>query len=161
VHPQKQIDPVNFDRLQEPWRRRVFDHVARLVHFRTQSAALAVNDTKFIHVDFEEGKRVLAWKRGRPGVDDPVVVVANFSDFATARPFDPRFRVSRGELADPSRRQALARDHAGSRRAARMGRPQADLPVGGQGLRLGLTARWSRCPYSRDTPSRSRAPPLR
>jgi hypothetical protein len=43
--------------------------------FRTHSAALAVNDTDFIHVDFEEGKRVLVWKRGRPGVDDPVVVL--------------------------------------------------------------------------------------
>ena len=96
VHPEKQIDPVNFDRLQEPWRRRVFDHVARLVHFRTRSAALAVNDTEFIHVDFAEGKRVLAWTRGRPGVDDPVVVVANFSDFETARPFDPasEYRVA-------------------------------------------------------------------
>ena len=89
VHPQKQIDPVNFDRLQDPWRRRVLAHVARLVRFRTRSDALALNDTEFIHVDFAEGKRVLAWRRGRPGVDDPVVVVANFSDFETARPFDP------------------------------------------------------------------------
>jgi pullulanase len=106
VHPQKQIDPVNFDRLQEPWRRRVFDHVARLVHFRTRSAALAVNDTEFIHVDFEEGKRVLAWKRGRPGGDDPVVVVANFSDFATARPFDPtsEYRVANWPSVPAGRR---------------------------------------------------------
>jgi 1,4-alpha-glucan branching enzyme len=64
VHPQKQIDPVNFDRLQDPWRRRVFDYCARLVRFRTRSDALAVNDTAFIHVDFEEGKRVLVWRRG-------------------------------------------------------------------------------------------------
>ena len=89
VHPQKQIDPVNFDRLQDPWRRRVFDYCARLVRFRTRADALAVNDTEFIHVDFEEGKRVLAWRRGRPGIDHPVVVVANFSDFETARPFAP------------------------------------------------------------------------
>jgi pullulanase len=106
VHPQKQVDPVNFDRLQEPWRRRVFDHVARLVHFRRHSAALAVNDTEFIHVDFEEGKRVLAWKRGRPGVDDPVVVVANFSDFETARPFDPasEYRVANWPATPAGRR---------------------------------------------------------
>ncbi|HET9815150.1 MAG TPA: hypothetical protein VFQ33_05265, partial [Xanthobacteraceae bacterium] len=106
VHPQKQIDPVNFDRLQDPWRRRVFDHVARLVHFRTRSAALAVNDTDFIHVDFEEGKRVLAWKRGRPGVDDPVVVVANFSGFATAQPFDPasEYRVANWPSVPAGRR---------------------------------------------------------
>jgi 1,4-alpha-glucan branching enzyme len=89
VHPQKQADPVNFDRLQDLWRRRVFEHCARLVRLRTSSGALVVNDTEFIHVDFEEGKRVLAWRRGRPGVDDPVVVVANFSDFETAQPFSP------------------------------------------------------------------------
>jgi len=106
VHPQKQIDPVNFDRLQEPWRRRVFDHVARLVHLRTRSAPLAVNDTDFIHVDFEVGKRVLVWKRGRPGVDDPVVVVANFSDFETARPFDPasEYRVPNWPTTPAGRR---------------------------------------------------------
>lgn len=89
VHPQKQVDPVNFDRLQDPWRRRVFEYCARLVRFRTRSDALAVNDTAFIHVDFEEGKRVLVWRRGRPGIDHPVVVVANFSDFETALPFAP------------------------------------------------------------------------
>ncbi|HET7019722.1 MAG TPA: alpha-amylase family glycosyl hydrolase [Xanthobacteraceae bacterium] len=106
VHPEKQIDPVNFDRLQEPWRRRVFDHVARLVHFRTRSSALAVNDTEFIHVDFNEGKRVLAWQRGRSGVDDPVVVVANFSDFETTRPFDPasEYRVANWPIIPAGRR---------------------------------------------------------
>ena len=50
---------------------------------------IAVNDTQFIHVDFEEGKRVLVWRRGRPGIDRPVIVVANFSDFETALPFAP------------------------------------------------------------------------
>ena len=106
VHPQKQIDPVNFDRLQEPWRRRVFDYVARLAHFRTRSTALAMNDTEFIHVDFEEGKRVLVWKRGRPGADDAVVVLANFSDFETARPFDPasEYRVPNWPATPAGRR---------------------------------------------------------
>ena len=47
--------------------------------------ALAVNDTEFIHVDFNDGKRVLVWRRGGPAVDDPVVVVANFSDFDSGR----------------------------------------------------------------------------
>ena len=28
VHPHKQVDPVNFDRLQDPWRRRVFEYCA-------------------------------------------------------------------------------------------------------------------------------------
>jgi pullulanase len=89
AHPHKQVDPVNFDRLQDPWRRRVFNYCARLVRFRTRSDALAVNETQFIHIDFEEGKRVLVWRRGRPGIDHPVVVVANFSDFETALPFAP------------------------------------------------------------------------
>jgi pullulanase len=54
----------------------------------------------------EEGKRVLAWKRGRPGVDDPVVVVANFSDFETARPFDPasEYRVANWPATPAGRR---------------------------------------------------------
>jgi 1,4-alpha-glucan branching enzyme len=86
----KQLDPVNYDRLdRDPWRQEVFRYVSRLVRFRTRSDALAVNDTAFIHVDFNEGKRVLVWKRGREGLDDPVVVVANFSDWGTTDPANP------------------------------------------------------------------------
>src|SRR5262249_6474828 len=98
-----------------------------------------LNDTEFIHVDFEEGKRVLAWKRGRPGVDDPVVVVANFSDFATARPFDPasEYRVANWPTIPAASAGARSRRIAS---AACMGRPRTDLPMGGQGLRRGLTA---------------------
>jgi 1,4-alpha-glucan branching enzyme len=77
----KQVDPVNFSRFDEPDRRDLFDYVKRLVHLRTTHPGLSVNDTNFIHVDFEEGKRVLVWQRGRD--TDPVVVVANFSDFTT------------------------------------------------------------------------------
>jgi hypothetical protein len=40
-----------------------------------------VNDTDVFHRDFDDGKRVLAWLRGSPS--DPVVVVANFSDWGT------------------------------------------------------------------------------
>jgi pullulanase len=83
----KQIDPVKYNRMNEPWRRRIFDYVARLVKFRTRSDALAVNDTVFIHADFNEGKRVLAWKRGYG--EQIVVVVANFSDYATPNPDSP------------------------------------------------------------------------
>ncbi|WP_426120820.1 alpha-amylase family glycosyl hydrolase [Kocuria sp. LHG3120] len=83
-HPAKQRDAVNFERVEEPWRQRVFNYVARLVHLRTHSDALAVNDTDFIHVDFNDGKRVLVWRRGRPGDGDDVVVVANFSNFVSA-----------------------------------------------------------------------------
>lgn len=78
----KEVDPVDFSRLGEPLRHAVFDYVARLVHFRTSHPALGVNDTDFLHVDFNDNKRVLVWKRGAAG-QDPVVVVANFSDYAT------------------------------------------------------------------------------
>jgi 1,4-alpha-glucan branching enzyme len=86
-HPPKQRDAVNYDRLEEPFRRRIFDYVARLVNFRTSYDALAENDTEFIHVDLDNAKRVLCWRRGQPGSDRQVVVVANFSDFATADAF--------------------------------------------------------------------------
>ena len=82
-HPPKQRDAVDFERLEEPFRRRIFDHVARLVRLRTTADALAVNDTSFIHVDFTDGKRVIVWRRGRPDEPRPVVVVANFSAFGT------------------------------------------------------------------------------
>lgn len=77
----KQIDPVNYSRMEDDWRRRIFDYVAKLVRFRRTSDALAMNDTEFIHVDFSEGKRVVVWQRGKG--DRLVVVVANFSDYGT------------------------------------------------------------------------------
>ena len=83
----KETDPVNFNRLEDPWRKRIFDYVARLVKLRTTSVALAVNDTEFIHVDLTPGRRVFAWRRGT--ADDPVVVVANFSDWQTENPASP------------------------------------------------------------------------
>jgi pullulanase len=78
----KQIDPVNYSRLGDDWRRRVTEYVGRLVHLRTRCDALAVNDVEMIHVDLD-GKQVVAWRRGVPGSDTVVVVVANFSDFTT------------------------------------------------------------------------------
>ncbi len=86
VHPAKQIDPVNYARKSDPWRSRVFQYVARLVRLRTSSAALGVNDTEFIHMDFEQGRRIMAWVRGIPGIHNLVVVVANFSDCHTPGP---------------------------------------------------------------------------
>jgi pullulanase len=78
----KEVDPVDFSRLQDPLRLAIFGYVSRLVHFRTSHPALGVNDTDFIHVDFDDNKRVVVWRRGMPG-QPPVVVVANFSDYAT------------------------------------------------------------------------------
>ena len=77
----KQVDPVNFSRLSDDWRRRVRDVVARLIALRTKSPALASKDVEFIHVDFNDGKRLLVWRRGASGAGDQVVVVANFSDY--------------------------------------------------------------------------------
>ena len=41
---------MNYERLEGPFRRRVFEYVARLVKFRIASDALSVNDTDFIRV---------------------------------------------------------------------------------------------------------------
>jgi 1,4-alpha-glucan branching enzyme len=85
----KETDPVNFGRVDsDPWRRRVFDYVCRLVRFRQTTDALCVNDTEFIHSDQTSGRRVFVWRRGGLG-DDPVVVVANFSDWQTDDPTSP------------------------------------------------------------------------
>lgn len=78
----KQIDPVNYSRVKDDWRQRIFQYVARLIHFRKTAEALTVNDTQFIHVDFSEGKRVIVWQRGNKS-DSLVVVVANFSDYGS------------------------------------------------------------------------------
>ncbi len=78
----KQVNPVNYSRLNDDWRTRIKNYVARLIKFLTTSDALAVNDINVIHVDLD-GKRVLVWQCGQPGTDHVVVVVANFSDFTT------------------------------------------------------------------------------
>lgn len=83
VHPTKQVDPVDYTRARHPWRARLFSYVSNLIKFRKESTALSVNDTQFIHLDFHEGRRIMAWVRGNPLKHDPVVVVANFSDCFT------------------------------------------------------------------------------
>ncbi len=83
----KQVDRVNYSRLDDAWRRRVFNYVTRLVKFRTNSNTLAKNDTNFLYVDFHEGKRVLVWQRGTG--DDIVIAIANFSDWGTTNPGNP------------------------------------------------------------------------
>jgi 1,4-alpha-glucan branching enzyme len=96
----KQRDPLNLTRLKDPWRRELFNYVARLVRFRIDSRALGTNDTNFIHVDFSGGRRILAWVRGVPGREDPVVTVANFSD---VRPPGDEYRVSGWPATPPGR----------------------------------------------------------
>lgn len=92
----KQVDPVNFFRLGDDWRARVKDCVSRLIRLRTSSPAFAKNELDVFHVDFEGGKRVLAWRRGAAGSEAMVVVVANFSDYGTPDAFGPgaEYRVS-------------------------------------------------------------------
>ena len=79
----KQVDPVNFSRLADDWRDRIKRYASRLIQLRTSYDALARNDVEFIHSDFDDGKRVMAWRRGEAASASQVVVVANFSDFAT------------------------------------------------------------------------------
>ena len=77
----KQIDPVNYERFDDPWRQDIFQYVSRLVKLRAASAALARNECSLIHVDTTDGRRIAVWQRGVG--DDLVVVVANFSDFGS------------------------------------------------------------------------------
>lgn len=69
--------------------------MGRLVNWRKTSEALSVNDTQFIHTDFNDGKRVIVWQRGYG--ENLVVVVANFSDYGT-----PNAMSSEGEYIVPS-----------------------------------------------------------
>jgi 1,4-alpha-glucan branching enzyme len=77
----KQIDPVNYDRFADRWRRDLFAYVARLVRLRTTAAALGRNECSLIHLDTTSGRRIAAWQRGAG--NDLVIVVANFSDFGS------------------------------------------------------------------------------
>jgi pullulanase len=90
----KQVDPVNFARLGDDWRARIKDYVSRLIALRTTYDALSANDVSFIHVDFNDNKRVLAWQRGVAGSDNLVVVVANFSDYGTPGGLNGEYVVS-------------------------------------------------------------------
>ena len=76
--PYKEEDPINWNRKNDPWRLRIFNCVARLIDLRKRSRALGVNDTSFIHFDFSNGRRIVAWVRGNQ-TDTLVVTVANFS----------------------------------------------------------------------------------
>src|SRR5439155_657713 len=81
----KQVDPVDFSRLGDDWRRRIFEYVARLVKARTEIPALSVDDTTFIHTDFNDGKRVLVWRRGNDTQTPAVVIVFGGSRCRSSR----------------------------------------------------------------------------
>ena len=83
----KQIDPVDFTRLADAWRQDVLSCVKNLIQMRKTHPALGVNDTKWLHQDTTPGRQIYVWQRGSD--DNPVIVVANFSDFGTADPFSP------------------------------------------------------------------------
>jgi 1,4-alpha-glucan branching enzyme len=105
----KQVDPVNYGRLEgsddlAQMRQRILAYNSLLVKLRTSAPALGVNDNSFIQVDFNDNKRVLVWTRGAAGMD-PVVVLANFSDFASTGGTDPAEYVVNGWPATPAGRQ--------------------------------------------------------
>jgi pullulanase len=105
----KQVDPVNYGRLEgsddtAQMRQRILAYISRLVKLRTSSPALGVNDNKFIQVDFSDNKRVLVWTRGTAGMD-PVVVLANFSDFVSTAGANPAEYVVPGWPATPPGKQ--------------------------------------------------------
>ena len=144
----KQVDPVNYGRLEggddpAPMRRRILAYVSSLVKFRTSSPALGVNDTEFLHVDFNDGKRVIVWVRGAGGMD-PVVVLANFSDFVSVDDgATPAEYVVPGWPAAPAGKQWREVTQVRMVPPDWIGR-EPDFSVGSQGLYHG-TVTWPQC----------------
>lgn len=83
----KQTDPVNCERVKDPWRKRLFDFVGVLIRLRKLCPSLCHNRLDILNVDFEAGRRVITWKRDMKMMSGalhwPVVVVTNFSGEAT------------------------------------------------------------------------------
>ena len=77
----KQEDPVNWSLLGDVWRQRIFAVVANLVKLRTTSLALSGMEITWLHANFDDGQRVMAWLRGSGS--EIVITVANFSDWST------------------------------------------------------------------------------
>jgi 1,4-alpha-glucan branching enzyme len=111
--PEKQLDAVNFERRDDPWRARIVDHVARLVRLRTNNEALWSNETSFIHSDCNDDKRIMAWVRGEIGSRNMVVIVANFSDYATPNDPDAEYVISNWpELPEGMRWQEITQERS-------------------------------------------------
>jgi hypothetical protein len=98
------VDRPNYHRLEDPFRQRVFQHVARLVKLRTRHPALSSDHVRLIHVDTHDHKRVAVWERGKEGGEDRVVVVANFSDYGTPQGEQGEYRVPGWPGTPPGRR---------------------------------------------------------
>ena len=77
-HPEKQIDPVNWVRLEGGRNRDLFDYVKSMVRLRRDKIALQQNSCYILHTDFNWGRKIVVFQRGDGA--DRVVVVANFSD---------------------------------------------------------------------------------
>jgi glycosidase len=114
----KQIDPVNFARFDDPWRKEIFAYVARLVKLRATSDALARNECELLHVDTTDGRRVAVWQRGV--AEERVVVVANFSDFGSDGGVDGEYVVP--GWPEPDRAWFEVSQDTNPRRVARPGR---------------------------------------
>ena len=147
----RRSDPVDFSRLQDPMRHTIFEYVSRLVHLRTSHPALGVNDTEFIQTDFNDNKRVVVWRRGM-AVQDPLIVVANFSDYETPNGLtDPERRVRGCQLALYSVWPALARStQQRDVLPAQVGR-EPIFPWGSQGLHTSIAIRmdaWRLVPFT-------------
>lgn len=77
----KQYDPIHFSRLDDIWRKNIYNYVKRLIHFRENTKALQTDEVEFIHIDCDDTKKIIAWQRDFN--QEKVVVVANFSDYIT------------------------------------------------------------------------------
>jgi hypothetical protein len=77
------------------------------VNFRASPAALGVNDTSFILVDFNDGKRIVCWRRGAPASDQQVVVASNFSAYVTPNALNgfSEYRVPNWPVTPPGKKQ--------------------------------------------------------
>lgn len=96
----KQRDPVNYLRLKEDWRKRIFYQIRRLIRARINLKALSINHTKFLHCDFDYGKRIMIWQRGIKEDKDIVITVANFSDWGTENPENGEYIINNWPLFD-------------------------------------------------------------
>jgi len=78
MHTEKQIDPVNWDRIKGVKNRELFEFIQRMTYLRNTRSPLQQNSCRFLHQDFEDGKKLMVYQRGEG--PRQVIVVANFSN---------------------------------------------------------------------------------